>query len=163
MIFYPEPLCIKKNKYDSNNDNLPPIVASSYQYIRDFKKLALEHNYQYIVVTLPSIEGDGSQFTEIINIIKNDKINYYDTSFITPLFTAKQYHATTYDWHPSALVHHKIGEMLSAYILNNFLGKACPKKLVRFYPDRNNRICSGHPLPAKSGNALPGASSAWRN
>ena len=72
--------------------------------------------------------------------MNDDKINYYDTSFLTPLFTVKQYHASTYDWHPSALVHQKIGEMLSEYILNNFLDKACPKKLVRFYPDRNNRI-----------------------
>ena len=136
----------QEKKYDSRNGKLAPLVANSYQYIKDFKEIALEHNYKYLIVTLPSIEGDGSQFIEIINKFKNDQINYFDTSFITPLFTAKQYHATTYDWHPSALVHQKIGEMLSAYILNNFLVNACPKKLAHPYPDLPNRKYSRHAL-----------------
>jgi GDSL-like Lipase/Acylhydrolase len=126
----------QEKNYESTNGNLPPILASSYKNIKEFKKLSEEHNYSYLVVTLPSAGSNGSQFTGIINNMKHDKINYYDTSFITPLFTVKQYRASTYDWHPSALVHQKIGKILSAYILNNFLVKACFKKLTQPYPDR---------------------------
>jgi hypothetical protein len=115
----------QEKTYDSTNGKLPPLVSSSYKYIVEFKKLSQEHNYSYIVVTLPSAGSNGSQFSEILKSMKHDKINSYDTSFITPLFTVKQYHASPYDFHPSALVHQKIGEMLSAYILDNFLVKAC--------------------------------------
>ena len=126
----------QEKNYDSTNGKLPPLVSSSYKYIVEFKKLSQEHNYSYVVVTLPSAGSNGSQFSEIIKIMKHDNINSYDTSFITPLFTVKQYHASPYDFHPSALVHQKIGEMLSAYILDNFLVKACSKKLAPPYPDR---------------------------
>ena len=126
----------QEKNYDSTNGKLPPLVSSSYKYIEEFKKLSQEHNYSYLVVTLPSAGSNGSQFSEIIKNMKHDNINYYDTSFITPLFTVKQYHATPYDFHPSALVHQKIGAMLSAYILDNFLVEACPKKLAPPYPDR---------------------------
>jgi hypothetical protein len=128
----------QEKSYNPINGKLSPILASSYKYIREFKNLAIDHNYSYLVVTLPSVEGNGAQFTGIINNMKNDKINYFDTSFITPLFTVKDYHASTYDWHPSALVHQKIGEMLSEYILNNFLEKACHKKVAHNFPDIGN-------------------------
>jgi len=129
----------QETNYGLTNNNLPPIISSSYKYIGEFKKLSEEHDYSYIVVTLPSAGSNGSQFTEIIKHLKNDKINYFNTSFITPLFTVKQYYATTYDWHPSALVHQKIGEMLSAYILNNFLLKSCQKPLAQHHPDQPSR------------------------
>ena len=115
----------QEKNYDSTDGKLPPLVSSSYKYIVEFKKLSQEHNYSYVVVTLPSAGNNGSQFSEILKNMKRDNINSYDTSFITPLFTVKQYHASPYDFHPSALVHQKIGAMLSAYILDNFLSKAC--------------------------------------
>jgi hypothetical protein len=130
-------ICQGKN-YDSIDGKLPPIVANSYKYIREFKETAERHGYSYLVVTLPSVKGNVDQFIEIIKNMENDKINYYDTSCITPLFTVKEYHASTYDWHPSSLVHQKIGEMLSGYVLKNFLEPACHKKLAHNFPDMRN-------------------------
>jgi hypothetical protein len=135
----------QEKNYDSTNGKLPPLLSSSYKYIEEFKKLAQEHNYSYLVVMLPSAGSNGSQFSGIIRNMKHDKLNYYDTSFIAPLFTLKEYHATTYDFHPSALVHQKIGAMLSAYILDNFLVQACPKKLAAPYPDRPTGMAPAEP------------------
>jgi hypothetical protein len=118
----------QEKNYDSTDGKLPPIIKNSYKYIREFKETAEEHGYSYLIVTLPSVKSNGSQFTEILKNMKNDQINYYDTSFIASLYTVKEYHASTYDWHPSALVHQKIGEMLSRYVLKNFLEKECHKK-----------------------------------
>ncbi len=126
----------QEKNYDSTNGKLPPLISNSYKYIVEFKKLSQEHNYNYIVVMLPSAGSNGSQFSRIIRNMNHDNINYYDTSFITPLFTVKQYHASPYDFHPSALVHQKIGAMLSAYILDHFVLKACSNKLAPPYPDR---------------------------
>ena len=39
----------------------------------------------------------------------------------------------------------KIGAMLSAYILDNFLVKACPKKLAQHYPDKPTGIAPAEP------------------
>jgi hypothetical protein len=114
-------------EYEPINNKMPPLVANSYKYIKEFKEIAEENEYSFLIVTLPSAEAKGTQFTALINNLKNEQINYYDTSFITPLFAVKEYQASAHDWHPSALVHKKIGEMLSDYIANNLL----PKKWVR--------------------------------
>jgi GDSL-like Lipase/Acylhydrolase len=125
----------QEKNYDSTTGKLPPLVSSSYKYIGEFKKISQEHHCDYLVVMLPSAGSNGSQFNEIKENMKHDNLNYYDTSSITPLFTIKQYPATTYDFHPSALVHRKIGAMLSAYILDNLLAKACPKQSAPLHPD----------------------------
>ncbi|MGA9754299.1 MAG: hypothetical protein WBV23_04070 [Desulfobaccales bacterium] len=112
---------------ESLNEKLTLKVAGSYKYIREVKSIAQEYGYSYLVLTLPSGESPGSKYIGLINNLINDSINYFDTSTITPLFTVKEYHASKYDWHPSALVHQKIGEMLSQQVLNNFIGKT-PRK-----------------------------------
>ncbi|MFZ5448777.1 MAG: SGNH/GDSL hydrolase family protein [Thermodesulfobacteriota bacterium] len=111
--------------YDPVDGKLPPIVSSSYKYINEFKELSERLGYDYLVLTLPSAEGNGLQFSGIIKMMTNDKINYYDVSFLTPQYTYKEFHASKYDWHPSALVHNRIGTMLSKYIFDHFLRKAC--------------------------------------
>jgi hypothetical protein len=115
--------------YDPIDGKLPPIVSASYKYLNEFKRLSQKSGYNYLVVTLPSVEGNGSQFSGVIKNMKNNTINYYDVSSLTPQFTYNEFHASKYDWHPSALVHKKIGIMLSEYILDYFLTKACNNKL----------------------------------
>ena len=115
--------------YEPVDGKLPPVVANSYKYIKEFKELSQKSGYNYLVVTLPSVEGNGAQFSGVIKNMTSDKINYYDVSFLTPQFTYNEFHASKYDWHPSALVHKKIGTMLSEYILNHFLEKACNHKV----------------------------------
>ena len=51
--------------FDSVNGKLPPIVANSYKYLKEFKQVAEEYKYNYLIVTLPSVKGNGNQFTEI--------------------------------------------------------------------------------------------------
>jgi hypothetical protein len=115
-------------KYEPINGKLPPQVADSYKYIKNFKRIADKKGYGHLIVTLPSAEANGTQFNALLNKLKNEQINYYDTSFITTLFTVREYQASTYDWHPSASVHKKIGKMLSDYIANNILPQKGPRK-----------------------------------
>jgi len=114
--------------YEPANGKLPPVVVNSYKYIGEFKELAQKYNYNYLVLTLPAAEGNGSEFIQVTKNMTHDQINYYDVSFLTPQFSYDEFHASKYDWHPSALVHKKIGIMLSEYILNHFLAKACNNK-----------------------------------
>lgn len=106
---------------------LPDWIADSYGYVADFKKLATAYGYRYLVLTLPTWGGDGSQFREIIAKFKQDGIDYYDVSGLAPVFTAREYQASRYDSHPSALVNRQIGEKLSEYIWENYLSKTCPR------------------------------------
>lgn len=106
---------------------MPEWIAKSYGYVVDFKKIATADGYQYLVVTLPSVGGDGSQFREIIANFKRDKIAYDDLSPIAPAFTAEEYRASRYDTHPSAQVHREIGEKLSRYIMEKYLGRTSQK------------------------------------
>lgn len=103
---------------------MPKHVAESYKYIIDFKEIAIAQGYQYLVVTIPSLGGDGSQFREVIDNFKRDKVAYFDVSPLTMDFTEKQFRASRYDFHPSAAVHRQISEKLSRYILDKYLNKA---------------------------------------
>lgn len=112
------------------NGKLPPIVTKSYKYVVQFKNLAQKFGYNYVVVLLPAAEGNGSEFTGIIKRLKHDKINYFNVSYLTTEFTYDQFHASRYDWHPSALVHKKIGLLLSKYIFDHYLKNGCNHKLT---------------------------------
>ena len=104
---------------------LPDWVARSYPYALDFQKTAEALGYRSLILLLPSVEGVGGQFAETIEHFKADRITYFDISPITRLFTPKEFHASRYDWHPSAAVHHKMAEMLGTYIKENFLPARC--------------------------------------
>ena len=106
---------------------MPEWIAQSYGYVVDFKKIATADGYQYLVVTLPSLGGSGSQFREIIANFKRDKIAYYDLSPVATGFTAPEYRASHYDTHPSAPVHREIAKKLSRYILEHYLDKTSRK------------------------------------
>lgn len=114
--------------YAPADGTLPPIVSNSYKYINEFQELSYNFGYNYLVLTLPSAEGNGAEFIQVTKNMARDQINYYNISFLTPQFTYNEFHASKYDWHPSALVHKKIGTMLSEYILNHFLEKTCKNK-----------------------------------
>lgn len=118
----------KEIMFDATGNNLPPIVANSYKYLTEFKDLSQDYHYNYLIVALPSAEGNGSEFIQVTNNMTTDQINYYNVSFLTPQFTYYEFHASKYDWHPSGLVHKKVGAMLSEYILTHFLEKACNQK-----------------------------------
>ncbi len=91
------------------------------------KRSPASYGYRYLIVTLPTWGGDGSQFREIIRRFQRDHLDYFDISNLAPAFTAREYQASRYDSHPSALVHRRIGEKLSEYIWENYLREACPR------------------------------------
>jgi lysophospholipase L1-like esterase len=106
---------------DLMQGKMPAWVAQSYSYVIDFKKIATAHGYQYLVVTIPTLGGDGSQFREIIDNFKQDKIAYFDVSPLSMAFTEKQFRASRYDFHPSAAVHQQISDKLSRFIMEHYL------------------------------------------
>jgi lysophospholipase L1-like esterase len=106
---------------------MPEWIVASYGYVTDFKKIATTNGYQYLVVTIPTLGGDGSQFREVIDNFKRDKIAYFDVSPLSMAFTEKQFRASRYDFHPSASVHRQISEKLSGFIMEHYLSGASPK------------------------------------
>jgi hypothetical protein len=114
-----------QNIVELTDDNIPTFVANSYNYLKEFKETAEEYGYSYLVLILPSAEGNGKEFNGIIKKMGHDKINYFNTSYITPQFTYDEFHASKYDWHPSALVNNQIAEMLIQYLLHNVLSHNC--------------------------------------
>ncbi|MDD2903781.1 MAG: SGNH/GDSL hydrolase family protein [Syntrophales bacterium] len=114
----------KEAEVELMQGKMPEWIAQSYSYVVDFKKIAAAGGYQYLVVTLPTLGGDGSQFREIIANFKRDQIAYYDLSPMAPDFTSREYRASRYDAHPSARVHREIAKKLSRYIMDNYLSKA---------------------------------------
>lgn len=107
---------------DLMQGKMPDWIAKSYSYVVDFKNLATARGYQHLVVTIPTLGGDGSQFREIIDNFKRDKIAYFDVSPLSMAFTEKQFRASRYDFHPSASVHLQISEKLSRFIMKKYLG-----------------------------------------
>lgn len=106
---------------------MPEWISESYSYVLDFKRIATADGYQYLVLAIPTLGGDGSQFREIINNFKRDNIAYFDVSPLSMAFTEKQFRASRYDFHPSAPVHRQISDKLSGYIMEKYLSRASPK------------------------------------
>jgi hypothetical protein len=93
-------------------------VPDSYAYIREFKELAEQHNLPYSITLLPSLK---SRFGNVISQLHQDGISFVDLTTLRDKFSAEQFQASKFDTHPSALVHHSIGESLADYIIENHL------------------------------------------
>ena len=128
--------------YQVANGQMPTLVANSYKYLQEFKQVAEQYGYDYLVVTLPSVEGDGSEFTGVINQMTKDNINCYNLAYLAPLFSKAEYHASKYDWHPSALIHHRIGVLLGDYLYDHFLKKSCQQNVHAPSSSRWHQSCS---------------------
>jgi hypothetical protein len=51
--------------------------------------------------------------------LTRDGLTFLDLSFLTKEFTQEQYVPSSFDPHPGAAVHHRIGEELADYVRNN--------------------------------------------
>jgi len=89
-------------------------MSESYNYIKKFKEIANEHNLSYAVVLLPSLIAT---FKNLPLRFNEDKIVFIDLSFLSNEFTRNQFMAGKFDGHPSAMVHRRIGKILSEYII----------------------------------------------
>jgi hypothetical protein len=89
------------------------------------KNLAESRNVPYLIVDLPSLGSDGSQFAAINNALTRDGVSFYDISNISTKYSADQFKASRFDFHPSRLVHHKIAQLLTKIVEKNYLPKDC--------------------------------------
>lgn len=93
-------------------------VPDSYTHLQEFKEFAEQHQLAYSVVLLPSL---SSQFGKVISQLNQDRVSFVDLTSLRDSLSAEQFQASKFDTHPSALVHHSIGESLAENILENYL------------------------------------------
>lgn len=94
-------------------------IPESYRYIQRFKEMAQERGLAYAIVLLPPMRR--TSWGSLPDQLTRDRITHVDLSFLWNEFTAEQYRASRFDPHPSAAVHHRIGEALADYVQHNQL------------------------------------------
>ncbi|HEX7765616.1 MAG TPA: SGNH/GDSL hydrolase family protein [Nitrospira sp.] len=86
----------------------------TYEYVRQFKKVAEEHGLSYVIVLLPRMRQ--RPWGLVPDELTRDRIAYIDLSSLKDEFTEEPYRASRFAPHPSAAVHHRIGEALADYV-----------------------------------------------
>jgi len=86
---------------------------NSYQYLVQFDKAAKEHRVASLVVLLPSLRGE---FGDVPKRLYLDNVTFLDLSALRNEFTHQTFMASRFDRHPSAAVHHRIGEALAEHV-----------------------------------------------
>ncbi len=106
----------------NTKDMGPSDSLDDYAYIVKFKEISTQHGLLYAVVLLPDLAED---FKSLLAKLNQDEIVSIDLSFLKNEFTPREFMASKFDRHPSAIVHRRIARMLSEYIISNQL---IPKK-----------------------------------
>jgi hypothetical protein len=88
-------------------------IPDTYDYLKRFKDLAQQRRLPYVVALLPRTQGTWGRLT---SRLKEDRVDFVDLSHVRSEFTKEQYMASPFDSHPSAAVHHRIGEALADYV-----------------------------------------------
>jgi hypothetical protein len=102
-------------------------LPESYRYVQQFKETAETHRVPYLIVLLPA---GRDLFGRVSTQLHRDEIAFVDLSSLRSEFTREQFKASQFDGHPSAAVHHRIGEALAESILQSELkaaGQTNPK------------------------------------
>jgi hypothetical protein len=94
-------------------------IPESYHYVRQFKEVAEQSGLPYVIMLLPRMQR--SDWGPMPEQLTRDRITYIDLSILGNEFTQEQYMASRFDPHPSAAVHHRIGETLADYVRHNQL------------------------------------------
>jgi hypothetical protein len=89
-------------------------TPETYEYLRQFRKVAEERGLSYVIVLRPRMRTEG--WGPVTDQLTRDRIAYIDLSSLKDKFTEEQYRASRFDPHPSAAVHHRIGEALADYV-----------------------------------------------
>ncbi len=92
-------------------------LPESYTYIKQFAATADQHRIACRIVLLPS----RSRFMNVSAQLKRDNISFIDVAPLRDEFTPERFQASSFDPHPSAQVHRRIGESLAEHILENRL------------------------------------------
>lgn len=96
-------------------------LPESYLYVRRFKEMAEAHNRPYVIVFRPS--SWPAFWQPVSEQLHRDRISFVDLSFLHDEFPPEQFRASRFDPHPSAAVHHRVGEALAEYVQNGPMEK----------------------------------------
>jgi hypothetical protein len=88
-------------------------IPESYRYVQRFKATAEKYRIPYLVVLLPNTKRTWGSLP---SRLAQDGVTHLDLSFLGSEFTREQFVASRFDPHPSAAVHHRIGEALTDYV-----------------------------------------------
>jgi hypothetical protein len=89
-------------------------IPETYTYVRQFKEVAEERGLSYVIVLLPRMRQ--RPWGRVPDELTRDRIAYIDLSSLKDEFSEERYRASRFDPHPSAAVHHRIGEALADYV-----------------------------------------------
>lgn len=92
-------------------------IPETYEYVRQFKKVAEERKLSYVIVLLPHMQKNS--WGPLPDQLSSDAVRHIDLSFLGNEFSEEQYMASRFDPHPSPAVHHRIGETLADYVRHN--------------------------------------------
>jgi hypothetical protein len=93
-------------------------ISESYEYLLQFRESALKQAIQYVIVLLPTW---GQGWGSLPERLRRDGIAFLDLTILLKEFTREQYMASQFDAHPSAAVHRRIGEELTAFVRDSAL------------------------------------------
>jgi lysophospholipase L1-like esterase len=91
-------------------------IPETYEYVRQFKKVAEERGFPYVVLLLPRVQVQPNPWGPMPDRLVHDAVTHLDVSPIRQEFTEEQYMSSRFDPHPSAAVHRRIGEALADYV-----------------------------------------------
>jgi hypothetical protein len=94
-------------------------VPSSYYYVQRMRRIAERRGVPFILVALPTSGWSGVQFTETVKRCRGDSIDVLDLSQLGRDIPSAQFNVSKYDSHPSALVHSRIAEIITVYLIEH--------------------------------------------
>jgi hypothetical protein len=106
-------------KQDKQNKFQTEKLPESYEYVKNFKEITEKNNISYSIVLLSLFNKQYEN--QLLEQFQKDKIRYIDLSSLSKEFSLNQFIASKFDGHPSAMVHKRIGEILTEYVLNEYL------------------------------------------
>lgn len=89
-------------------------IPEAYEYVRRFKSAQENAGSHPLIVLLQRTRQNA--WRRIPNQLSRDVVTHIDLSILRHEFMEEQYRANRFDPHPSAAVHHRIGEFLADYV-----------------------------------------------
>ena len=106
---------LRNHSVNQNIEQSDYSLFDSYKYISQFKTVAKAADLPYAIILLPS--HHNTRMEDLIHKLNQDEIIYLDLTYLYDEFTVEEFKASKFDWHPSVIVHRRIGELLARYIL----------------------------------------------
>ncbi len=89
-----------------------PGLPASYEYVLNFRDTAVTNEIPYLIVWLPVLQ-DNDAFSELVKEqMQADGLKLLDLTYLRDEFSVEGFAASTFDGHPSTLVHGRIATEL---------------------------------------------------